>query len=133
MDLCKYRQYVVNSNKTKSWIQIFMQVPACYRLHGGPPGRACTARFTVENHPLVNKGDAYWSNDTTLCLGYQLKNNHDIFRPIFGTDRQRKINLFLNNIRRVVKKRKEKRAFIELFKIKRFPRVLVEKIIKLAY
>ena len=36
-------------------------------------------------------------------------------------------------LKTAVEKRNENRAFIELFKIKRFPRVLVEKIIKLAY
>ena len=97
MDLCKYRQYVVNSdpskldevmwnmrwnhnNKTKSLTQIFMQVPPRRRVFtsGLRPGH--TWYFAEENHPLVNKGDAFWANDTTLCLGYQLKNNHDIFR-----------------------------------------------------
>ena len=43
------------------------------------------------------------------------------------------INQFQCNIKRIVKKRDEKRAFVELFKIKKFPRVLIDKIIKLAY
>ena len=43
------------------------------------------------------------------------------------------VNQFQNNINRVVIKRNEKRAFIELLKIKRLPIELVEKIIKLTY
>jgi hypothetical protein len=122
MNITNYRQYLVRRDK---WSKVLMTVPP----------RSPGTRFSWQrlHHPLVTSKKAWWLNDTTLCLGYQLMNNPDIFRPIFGTNRQRKINQFQNNINRVVEKRKEKLAFIELFKIKRFPRVLVEKIIKLAY
>ena len=132
MDISKYRQYVVNfpyvTNLLNSpWEQVREFVPPHLRL------RRSDNRINTYNHPLVNSGEAYWSNNTTLCLGYRLRNNPDIFRPVFNYNRQHNIDQFQNNIKRVVEKRKEKRAFIELFKIKRFPRVLVEKIIKLAY
>ena len=121
MNITKYRQYFVRRDK---WSKVLMTVPPRTRM-----------RWSLQwfQHPLVTSKKAWWLNDTTLCLGYQLLNNPDIFRPIFGFSRQRNIDQFQNNINRVVEKRKEKRAFIELFKIKRFPRVLVEKIIKLAY
>ena len=133
MDITKYRQHVVNSPYVTNhlngepWEEVRMFVPPHLRL------RRSDNHISTYNHPLVNSGEAYWSNNTTLCLGYRLRNNPDIFRSIFGTNRQHNIDQFQNNIKRVVEKRKEKRAFIELFKIKRFPRVLVEKIIKLAY
>jgi len=133
MDITKYRQhvvrfsYVTNHGNGEPWEQVRALVPPHLRLTRNHPN------LCAYNHSLVNSGEAYWSNNTTLCLGYRLRNNPDIFRPIFGTKRQRNINEFQNNIKRVVEKRNENRAFIELFKIKRFPRVLVEKIIKLAY
>ena len=133
MDITKYRQhvvkcpYVTNHLNGEPWEQVRVFVPPHLRL------RRSDNSISTYNHPLVNSGEAYWSNNTTLCLGYRLRNNPDIFRPIFNHNRQHNIDQFQNNINRVVEKRKEKRAFIELFKIKRFPRVLVEKIIKLAY
>ena len=136
MDITKYRQHVVNSPYVTNhlngepWEEVRMFVPSHLRLCVllTTFGKVCTY-----NHPLVNSHQAYWLNRTTLCLGYRLRNSPDIFRPIFNSNRQREIDRFQNNIKRVVEKRKEKLAFIELFKIKRFPRVLVEKIIKLAY
>ena len=136
MDITKYRQHVVNSPYVTNhlngepWEEVRMFVPPHLRLCVllTTFGKVCTY-----NHPLVNSHQAYWLNRTTLCLGYRLRNSPDIFRPIFNSNRQREIDRFQNNIKRVVEKRKEKLAFIELFKIKRFPRVLVEKIIKLAY
>jgi len=136
MDITKYRQHVVNCPYVTNhlngepWEEVRMFVPPHLRLCVllTTFGKVCTY-----NHPLVNSHQAYWLNRTTLCLGYRLRNSPDIFRPIFNSNRQREIDRFQNNIKRVVEKRKEKLAFIELFKIKRFPRVLVEKIIKLAY
>jgi len=135
MDITKYRQHVVNfpyvqkrRNWRQPWEQVRVFVPPHLRLRWNDYTELCTY-----NHPLVNSNQAYWSNNTTLCLGYRLRNNPDIFRPVFNHKRQCNIDQFQNNIKRVVEKRNEIRAFIELFKIKRFPRVLVEKIIKLAY
>lgn len=138
MNIIKYRKYVVNfkyisnhiKNKSlKPWEQLRLAVPTYNRRGPLWPW----ANLSHQNHPLVNKGEAYWSNSTHLCLGYRLRNNHDIFRPIFRRSRQNIINQFQNDINRIVIKRKEKRAFIELLKIKRLPIELVEKIIKLTY
>jgi len=90
-------------------------------------------RQRTRNHPLVNSGSAYWSDSSTLCTGYQLVNNPEVFRPIFQTSRQIKIDGFLGNICRVAEKRRETLAYVSLFKIKKLPTVLVEKIIKFAY
>ena len=134
MDISTYRKYIVNFHwfnnnhlTDEPWEQVRVFVSPHLRLIQSDK------LIGAYNHPLVNSGEAYWSNNATLCIGYRLRNNPDIFRPIFNQNRQHNINQFQNNIKRVVEKRKEKRAFIELFKIKLFPRVLVEKIIKLAY
>ena len=133
MDITNYRKYIVNcpysTNRLNEepWEQVYMIVPPYMRF---------TRRALFEqnqNHPLVNAGEAYWSTNSTLCVGYRLRTNSTIFKPVFNYVRQRKINLFQKNIKRVVQKRNEKRAFIELFKLKQIPRVLIEKIIKLAY
>ena len=68
-----------------------------------------------------------------ICIGYRLKNNPSVFRPIFNQKLQLNINLFQKNIKRVVDKRMEKHVYIELFKIKQFPKVIVDKIFKMVY
>lgn len=140
MTITKYRRHVVNSSyvgdihfRNDPWEQVRMFVPPHLRLRRNDIIVLSTLGISTLNHPLVNSGEAFWSSNATLCLGYRLKNNPDIFRPIFSHGRQDLINKFQNNIKRVVEKRMEKRAFIELFKIKCLPRVIVEKIIKLAY
>jgi hypothetical protein len=82
------------------------------------------------NHPLVNSGNAYWTNRTTLCKGYKLAINNNIFRPIFSHKRQITIDKFLPNIKLVVHKREKNRKYLELIKIKILPTVIVKLIIK---
>jgi len=45
-------------------------------------------RNLAQNHPLVEKGIAFWLNEKTLITGYTLKNNPQIFRPIFQVDKE---------------------------------------------
>ena len=127
MNLQKYRDIVVN---TPSGDVHFSQWRAkCLRV----PGYNYPRNFADENHPLVNKGEAYWTNNTTLVVGYLLVSNPNIFRPIFSHQRQDIIDAFQSRIPVIVHRRNKLRAFIELFKIKQLPRVLVEKIINLVY
>ena len=137
MNITKYRKYVVNSPYVTNhilpeneWDQVRKYVENWQRFNPAVFGYT-NSRHTV--HPEVNSGKAYWTNYTTLCLGYKLRSNPDIFRPIFRHNHQQKINEFQCNIKRIVKKRDQKRAFVELFKIKKIPRVLIDKIVKLAY
>jgi hypothetical protein len=120
MSIWRYSKHLIGDE----WEQILMTVPK----------RISSFSFiNAPNHRLVNEHKAYWQNDNTLCLGYRLINNHAIFRPIFNYRRQLQLIYFQSNIKRVVELRKEKRAFVELFKIKRIPKALVIKIIDLAY
>ncbi len=137
MNITNYRKYVVNSPYVTNhilpeneWDQVRKYVENWQRFNPAVFGYT-NSRHTV--HPEVNSGKAYWTNYTTLCLGYKLRSNPDIFRPIFRHNHQQKINEFQCNIKRIVKKRDQKRAFVELFKIKKIPRVLIDKIVKLAY
>jgi hypothetical protein len=40
------------------------------------------------NHPLVLSGIGFWINFRELCIGYELSENSEIFRPIFSHNRQ---------------------------------------------
>jgi len=42
-----------------------------------------------KNHPLVEKGIAFWLNENTLITGYRLQNNPQIYRPIFQIWKER--------------------------------------------
>jgi len=121
MSIWNYNIHLIGDD----WEQILLTVPR----------RICSSSltFTTQNHYLVNSHKAFWTNDTTLCLGYRLINNHNIFRPIFDYRRQLRLIQFQSNVKRVVELRKEKRAYVEIFKIRRIPKVLVDKIIGLAY
>jgi len=141
MNITNYRKYVVNSPYVTNhilpeneWDEVRKYVPDWQRFADIRSSRHyLRGGDSIQNHPKVNSGEAYWANYTTLCLGYRLRSNPTIFRPIFRNNHQQKINQFQCNIKRIVKKRDEKRAFVELFKIKKIPRVLIDKIIKLVY
>ena len=75
---------------------------------------------------------SFWDRPK-ICIGYRLKNNPSVFRPIFNKKLQLNINLFQKNIKRVVDKRMEKHVYIELLKIKQFPKVIVDIIFKMVY
>ena len=66
-------------------------------------------------------------------IGYKLRSNNAIFRPIFSHIRQDLINTFQTKISKIVLKREEKRLYIEFARIKRLPIDIVNKIIGLAY
>ena len=130
MDITKYRQHVVNSSyvgdihfKNDQWEKVFMFVPLHLRLRYDG--------IHAYNHPLVNSGEAYWSNNTTLCLGYRLLNNPDVFRPIFSHKRQHNIDNFQRNIFSAAEMVVWRRGtFIELFKIKTLPEDIIKFILK---
>ena len=131
MDITKYRQHVVNSSyvgdihfKNDPWEQVFLFVhdPLLLNDHYLQP---------LNNHPFVNSGEAYWSNNTTLCLGYRLRNNPDIFRPIFSHKRQHNIDHFQKDIFSAAEMVVWRRGtFIELFKIKTLPEDIIKFILK---
>lgn len=131
MDITKYRRHVVNSSyvgdihfKNDPWEQVFLFVhdPLLLNDHYLQP---------LNNHPFVNSGEAYWSNNTTLCLGYRLRNNPDIFRPIFSHKRQHNIDHFQKDIFSAAEMVVWRRGtFIELFKIEILPEDIIKFILK---
>ena len=49
----------------------------------------CLVFSQEKNHPLVLSGKAFWTTENTICVGYELIGNPEIFRPIFSHKRQR--------------------------------------------
>ena len=137
LTLEQYRRLVVNSwcyhlntyHPTEPlWDKVLMHLPdhvaRHYRRGMGHSVLLCI------NHPLVNSGNAYWINSNTLCLGYTLKTNNAIFRPIFRHKCQDLINNFQENIKKTVLKREETTARYEFVRIKKLPIDIVDKIIE---
>lgn len=129
MDISKYRKYVVKtdlfSDPNPPWNRIFKHVSASLYLHHNS--------WRFNNHPLVDQKIAYWSNDRTLCLGYQLQKNVNIYRPIFNLSRQKALDKVHVKLPQVVLDREKKRLFLECLKIKILPVEIVNKILKIAY
>ena len=152
MDVYKYRRYILNRgerNNNDSWENVVLRLPISvarqyswlwmghqqlFQRIAKQNMRGMTDPWS--NHPLVNSGDAYWLNERTLCLGYKLRSNNAIYRPIFSLIRQESINKFQKNISKMVLKRERsmsKNAYIVLLKVKELPVEIVDKIVKIAY
>jgi len=129
MDITKYRQhvvkspYVTNHLNGEPWEQVRVWVPPHLRIRYDG--------IHAYNHPLVNSNEAYWLNNTTLCLGYRLLNNPDVFRPIFSHKRQHNIDHFQKDIFSAAEMVVWRRGtFIELFKIEILPEDIIKFILK---
>jgi hypothetical protein len=84
MDIQKYRKWYLEENwgqnrfiKVKIETDIRKNISIIH--HNG---------FMFSNHPLVLSGKAYWINVYELCVGYELAENPEIYRPIFSHKRQ---------------------------------------------
>tara|TARA_B110000093_G_C12583131_1_gene250861 strand:+ start:66 stop:452 length:387 start_codon:yes stop_codon:yes gene_type:complete len=81
MDIIKYRKMYLSEN----WgINQFVMV----RKSVGS-GRTPHGHSSWTNHPFVSTGQAFWINDSELCVGYKMNTDPDVFRPIFSHKRQR--------------------------------------------
>jgi len=85
------------------------------------------------NHPKVLSGEAFWFDESKLCIGYELYSNRNIFRPIFSHKRQRLLEFvhldiicptaFWHNVKR--------RYYVCMSKIKKLPLECVAHIVNL--
>lgn len=98
MDVIKYRKWYLSNNWGENRFRMikygveFKEI----RIRNNHIIRLDFGR----NHPLVFAKKAYWLNDRELCIGYELDNNPNIYRPIFSHKRQRlldKVNLNIIN------------------------------------
>ena len=137
MNISKYRRFLLRDKfyhhgDYDSWEQVVCQVtePEKYtRLHSHSHPYT-SLDWSSPNHPLVNKGIAYWKDYSILCVGYILKQRPEIYRPIYSHKQERQINKFLPNIPIVVKKREKYLIFVEIMRIKKIPRVIIDNIIQ---
>ena len=98
MDVYEYRRYILNRGENAytwqgrevndNWEDVVLRLPISvarqYSWLWGGARRMRSMSDYWSNHPLVNSGDAYWLNERTLCLGYKLRSNNAIYRPIFS-------------------------------------------------
>lgn len=138
MNVYEYRRYILNrGERNDNWEDVVLRLPiSVARQYSWLWGGARRMSDYWSNHPLVNSGDAYWLNERTLCLGYKLRSNNAIYRPIFSLIRQESIDKFQKNISKMVLKRERsmsKNAYIVLLKVKELPVEIVDKIVKIAY
>lgn len=122
-----YRRHIVNScSSNPHWEKVVLILPYIDAAYYQERMNWRMKQWKRKQHPLVNSGVAYWTNNNTLCLGYKLIHNNNIFRPIFSHRRQDLINEFQKNIQKGVLKREEKTLWFELVRIKRLPIEIVD-------
>ena len=93
MNVILYRKLYLSRNwGSNCFSQLKHTVVEVERLQKWYPDRR-TLFDNIQNHPFVNSGRAFWINDNELCMGYQLRTNPQVFRPIFSIKRQRLLNV----------------------------------------
>lgn len=68
----------------KNWEKIILDVKDWLKNDIEPKSVRCADRFKNVNHPLVKTGHAFWISYDKLCIGYRLKGNFDIYKPIIN-------------------------------------------------
>ena len=130
MNIEKYRKWYLQENWAENRFKMIKYIVTIDVIHNRVFN---TAYGRV--HPLVLSGKAFWINDYELCIGYELQENSEIYRPIFSYDRQQilnKINMNIVNSKKFWNKVKSK-YFITLFKVKKLPVVCIDNIINMIY
>ena len=92
LDFKRYRDIVLDAGKFEKdvfqcwthanpdyWQMITEIVPVGYRSECFRAGRWPFRR----SHPLVIKGKAYWINERSLATGFYLRNNSEVYIPVF--------------------------------------------------
>ena len=113
-----YRKIILN--KSMYWQQNFSDTPInrkefdvwenIYKILPPEEQQNVSFRFGFspyangfKNHPLVEKGIAFWLNKKTLITGYTLKNNPKIYKPIFQSWKERLNFELRDDIKKYVK------------------------------
>lgn len=88
-------------------------------------------------HPIVENGEGFWINDSEIVIGYRLRKNPSITRPIYNYRRElmfRKVKLYINRYMKfciaIVRQKMIKK---ELIKIKFLPIVIIQNILRYSY
>jgi len=99
--------------------------------------------FSWQNHPLVEKGLAYWFNSKTLITGYRLlgrPKNKEIYKPIFQMERENLHFKLRQEIRKFAKfyaaqKRQMmyQKILMDIEELKKIPEFIIMKIAHFTY
>ena len=95
MDKTQYNHIIVNETY---WERDLLDVSKWRKEYLEPKSVYCKDRFQNINHPLVIEGKAFWYDTNTICIGYKLKNNHSIIKPIFNQNIQNLIKIYKQKI-----------------------------------
>ena len=128
MDVIKYRKLYLSENwRENRFIAIIKYV--------GLEQQHFDDTISQRNHPLVLSGNAYWITHDQLCIGYELSENPEVFRPIFSHKRQRLMDILIPSIKNPVKfwKNLKSRYFLSMVKIKKLPIVCIDNIVMYIY
>jgi len=134
MDNLKYRKLYLQENwQENKFIMVKYDVETCEFNH-------CVkeSKMTIDYqriHPLVLDGTAYWITHNKLCVGYNLSENNNVFRPIFSNKRQRILNKVNKNIINPLKfwNKVKTNYFIILYNNKKIPIECINYIIQFIY
>ena len=115
MNATKYRKWYLEENwKNNEFIMIKEKVVKF----------SSSSRFSFQiSHPKVLSGEAYWITHNKLCLGYEMRKNPKIYRPVFSHKRQ----LLIDNVNKdIINSKKfwnkiKSKYFNSLSQIKKLP------------
>ena len=132
MNVTKYRKWYLHNNLDHLYPHNTFLPMSCvvenWNTYRSEPGYN-------HNHPLVLAGNAYWISNNELCIGFTMRKNPEIFRPIFSHKRQRILNKVNKNILKPSKfwNKIKSRYFLSLSKIKKLPIDCVKNIVMFIY
>tara|TARA_X000000368_G_scaffold348980_1_gene288881 strand:- start:258 stop:767 length:510 start_codon:yes stop_codon:yes gene_type:complete len=91
-------------------------------------------------HKLVNNGSAYWLNEKTLVTGFYLKNNSDVYIPIFQQTKEKfnsilrlEIKYYAKFIVANMRQKLYKKTLLSISKLDILPEEIIHKIAHLTY
>jgi len=127
MDVIKYRKLYLSENWRENRFIAIIKYVGLEQQH--------IRQHNQRNHPLVLSGNAYWITHDQLCIGYELSENPEVFRPIFSHKRQRLMDILIPSIKNPVKfwKNLKSRYFLSMVKIKKLPIVCIDNIVMYIY
>ncbi|MBC83227.1 MAG: hypothetical protein CL454_00020 [Acidimicrobiaceae bacterium] len=82
MNFTRYRKIVLTENwqnNAFAKVKKKVNIPRCF---------PCTySIYFQREHPQILTGEAFWTSHNELCVGYYLRQNPDVFRPVFSSKR----------------------------------------------
>tara|TARA_B100001093_G_scaffold416999_1_gene407830 strand:+ start:448 stop:879 length:432 start_codon:yes stop_codon:yes gene_type:complete len=91
--------------------------------------------YNSHYHPKVESSESFWISENELCIGYEMRLNPEIFRPIFSYERQWFLNKVNADITKPVKfwNKVKSKYYLTLSKNKHIPLECVKIIVDYIY